>query len=222
MTGGIIAGTMIAGVMTGGTIAAITVADVTVWVARDTLQAPTRRSVRSRHMSIRRIFGASRGIAAGTAWLALSASAAVVGSAGFNTAHALAPTDTGSAAVDTQSSAAQRGDERAGIDALIEHLHDSLKITAEQEPLWHDVTEVMRESAETMSRLAQQRAERAQAATALDDLKSYAEISEAHAAGTKRMIRVFQALYDSMSAEQKNAADAEFRGRLQERAHDTQ
>jgi hypothetical protein len=32
------------------------------------------------------------------------------------------------------------------------------------------------------------------------------------------MIAVFQALYDSMSPEQKNAADAEFRGRLQERA----
>jgi hypothetical protein len=152
MTGGIIAGTTIAGVMTGGTIAAITVADATVRVARDTLQASTRGTVRSRHMSERRIFGASRGIAAGAAWLALSASAA---------AHALPPTDTGSAAVDTQSSAAQRGDERAGIDALIEHLHDSLKITAQQEPLWHGVTEAMRESAETMSRLAQQRAERA-------------------------------------------------------------
>jgi len=84
--------------------------------------------------------------AAGAAWLALSASAAVVGSAGFNTAHALAQTDAGSAAVDTQSSAAQRGEERAGIDALIDHLHDSLNITAEQEPLWHGVTEVMREN----------------------------------------------------------------------------
>jgi parvulin-like peptidyl-prolyl isomerase len=170
-------------------------------------------------MSERRIFGASRGIAAGAAWLALSASAAVVGSAGFTTAHALAQTDAGSAAVDTQSSAAQRGGERAGIDALIDHLHDSLKITAEQEPLWHGVTEVMRENSETLSRLAQERAEHAQTATALDDLKSYAEFSQAHAAGAKRMITVFQALYDSMSPEQKNAADAEFRGRLQQRAH---
>lgn len=77
----------------------------------------------------------------------------------------------------------------------------------------------MRENAETMSRLAQERAEHAQTATALDDLKSYAEISEAHADGTKRMIQAFQALYDSMSPEQKNAADAEFRGRLLQRAH---
>jgi protein CpxP len=80
----------------------------------------------------------------------------------------------------------------------------------------------MRENAATMSRLARERAEHAQTATALDDLKSYAEMSEAHAAGTKRMITVFQALYDSISAEQKHAADAEFRGRLQERAHHTE
>jgi hypothetical protein len=32
------------------------------------------------------------------------------------------------------------------------------------------------------------------------------------------MIPVFEGLYDSMSPEQKNAADAEFRGRLQEHA----
>jgi len=170
--------------------------------------------------SVRRIFGGSRGMAAGAAvWLALSAGAAVVGSAGLNTARALAQTGTGSAAVSTKSSATQHDKERAGIDALIDQLHDSLKITAEQEPLWRGVTKVMRENAETMSRLAQERAEYAQTATALDNLKSYTEISEAHAAGTRRMIPVFEGLYDSMSPEQKRAADAEFRGHLQEHAH---
>jgi len=173
-----------------------------------------------KHMLVRRIFGGSRGMAAGTAvWLALSASAAVVGSAGLNTARAPAQTGTGSAVVSTKSSATQHDQERAGIDALIDQLHDSLKITAEQEPLWRGVTRVMRENAETMSGLAQERAERAQMATALDNLKSYAEISEAHAAGTRRMIPVFEGLYESMSPEQKRAADAEFRGHLQEHAH---
>jgi periplasmic protein CpxP/Spy len=171
-------------------------------------------------MSKRRILGARRGIAAGAAaWLALSAGAAVVGSAGLNTARALAQTGTGSAAVSTKSSATQHDNERAGIDALIDHLHESLKITAEQEPLWRGVTKVMRENAETMSRLAQERAEHAQTATALDNLKSYAEISEEHAGGSRRMIPVFEGLYDSMSPEQKKAADDEFRGHLQEHAH---
>jgi hypothetical protein len=181
-------------------------------------------------MSVRKIFGGSRGMAAGaTVWLALSAGAAVVASAGLTTARALAQAGAGSAAagsaaagaaaVSTKSSVTQRDKERTGIDALIDHLHESLKITAEQEPLWRGVTKVMRENAETISTLAQERAEHAQTATALENLKSYAEISEAHAAGTKRMITVFEALYDSMSAEQKKAADTEFRGRLQEQAH---
>ena len=152
-------------------------------------------------------------------WLALSAGAAVVASAGLNTARALAQTGAGSSTVSTKSSATQHDKERAGIDALIDQLHETLKITVDQEPLWHGVTQVMRENGETISKLAQERAEQAPTATALDNLKSYAEISEAHAAGTKRMIPVFQALYDSMSPEQKKAADTEFRGHLQEQAH---
>jgi len=176
-------------------------------------------SVRIIFGSVRRIFGGSRGMAAGAAvWLALSAGAAVVGSAGLNTARALAQTGTGSAAVSTKSSATQHDKERAGIDALIDQLHETLKITAEQEPLWRVVTNVMRENGETIGKLAQERAEHAQTATALDNLKSYAEISEAHAAGTRRMIPVFEGLYDSMLPEQKMAADVEFRGHLQEHA----
>ena len=180
--------------------------------------------------SVRRIFGGSRGMAAGAAvWLALSAGAAVVGAAvvgsgvvgsgGLNTARAQAQTGTGSIAVSTKSSATPHDPERAGIDALIDQLHDSLKITAEQESLWRGVTRVMRENAATMNSFAQERAEHAQTATAFDNLKSYAEISEAHAAGTRRMIPVFEGLYESMSPEQRRAADAEFRGHLQERAH---
>jgi protein CpxP len=78
---------------------------------------------------------------------------------------------------------------------------------------------VMRDNAQTLSNLAKARSEHAKTATAIDDLKSYAEISEAHAAGTRRMIPVFQALYDHMSPEQKTAADAEFREHFHEHQH---
>jgi protein CpxP len=221
MTGGIIAGTMSAGATTGGAITVITIAEATASGPLATrIQAPTLGSMRSKYMSVHRIFDGSRGMAAGAAvWLTLSAGAAVVASAGLNTARALAQTGAGSSTVSTKSSATQHDKERAGIDALIDQLHETLKITVDQEPLWHGVTQVMRENGETISKLAQERAEQAPTATALDNLKSYAEISEAHAAGTKRMIPVFQALYDSMSPEQKKAADTEFRGHLQEQAH---
>ncbi|HEV2442063.1 MAG TPA: Spy/CpxP family protein refolding chaperone [Steroidobacteraceae bacterium] len=98
-----------------------------------------------------------------------------------------------------------------GIDGLIDHLHESFKITPAQEPLWRKVVSVMRENSEELGKLAKERAEGSANRTAVDDLKSYAEISDAHAAGTRKLIPAFQALYDSMSAEQKKAADAEFR-----------
>jgi hypothetical protein len=49
--------------------------------------------------------------------------------------------------------------------------------------------------------------------TAVDDLKSYGEIADAHADGIKKLTPVFAALYASMSDAQKKEADAIFRGR---------
>ena len=48
---------------------------------------------------------------------------------------------------------------------------------------------------------------------AVDDLKSYSEITEAHARGLKRFISVFEPLYASMSDAQKKDADTLFRHR---------
>jgi hypothetical protein len=98
-----------------------------------------------------------------------------------------------------------------GVDGLIAHLHEAFKITPAQESLFQKLADVMRQDAEAMSALAKKRADDAKTMTAVDDLKSYSEISAAHAEGAKKMIPVFQALYDSMSADQKKAADDEFR-----------
>ncbi len=104
-----------------------------------------------------------------------------------------------------------------GVDGLIAHLHGQFQITPAQEDLFQKLATVMREDAATMRTLAQKRAEGAKTMTAVDDLKSYAEISEAHAEGAKKMIPAFQALYDSMSEAQKKAADAEFRNHYSSR-----
>jgi LTXXQ motif family protein len=98
-----------------------------------------------------------------------------------------------------------------GVDGLIAHLHEEFKVTPAQEDLFQKLATVMREDADSMSALAKKRSEGAKTNSAVDDLKSYAEIAEAHADGAKRMIPVFQALYDSMSDTQKQAADIEFR-----------
>ena len=96
-------------------------------------------------------------------------------------------------------------------EARIKDLQAKLKITPAQEELWKKVTEVMRDNAKTMDTLYQARVEKAKDLTAVEDLKSYSEIAQAHAEGLKNFIPAFEALYASMSDEQKKDADTLFR-----------
>jgi len=97
------------------------------------------------------------------------------------------------------------------VEARIKQLHTRLKITPAQEELWNNVTHVMRDNAETMEALTRARSEKASTMTAIDDLKSYGEIAEAHADGIRKFIPAFEPLYASMSDAQKKAADTLFR-----------
>jgi hypothetical protein len=96
-------------------------------------------------------------------------------------------------------------------EARIKDLQARLKITPAQEELWNKVTQVMRDNAKTMDTLNQARFEKAKTLTAVEDLKSYSEIAQAHADGLKNFIPVFEALYASMSDDQKKDADTLFR-----------
>ena len=97
------------------------------------------------------------------------------------------------------------------VEARIKELLAKLKITPAQEELWNKVTEVMRDNAKTMEALIKARSENASTMTAIDDLKSYGEIADAHADGIKKFIPVFEPLYASMSDVQKKNADTFFR-----------
>ena len=97
------------------------------------------------------------------------------------------------------------------VEARIKELHTKLKITPAQEELWNNVTQVMRDNAKTMETLARARSKEAGTMTAVDHLKSYGELVEAHAAGIKNFTQAFEPLYASMSDAQKKNADALFR-----------
>ena len=107
-------------------------------------------------------------------------------------------------------------------EVRIKELYAKLKITPAQEGLWDNVTKVMREDAKTMEALIKARSEKASSTNAVDDLKSYSEITEAHARGLKKFIAVFEPLYASMSDAQKKDADTLFhhqgRGKAKARA----
>ncbi len=96
-------------------------------------------------------------------------------------------------------------------EARITDLHARLKITPAQEDLWNQVTQVMRDDAKKMDSLNQARYEKARSMTAVEDLKSYGEIAQAHADGLKNFIPVFETLYAALSDDQKKDADTLFR-----------
>jgi hypothetical protein len=99
------------------------------------------------------------------------------------------------------------------VEARITELHAKLAITSAQEDLWSHVTQVMRDNEQAMESLHRTRSERATTMTAIEDVKSYAAIAEAHADGLKKFAPVFEALYASMSDAQKKNADTLFSSR---------
>jgi hypothetical protein len=97
------------------------------------------------------------------------------------------------------------------VEARIKDLHARLGITAAQEDAWGKVADAMRDNANSMASLTQARTAAAKTMTALDDLKSYSEIAQAHSDGLQKFTPVFTSLYESMSDQQKLNADSIFR-----------
>ena len=93
----------------------------------------------------------------------------------------------------------------------IKELHTRLNILPAQETQWSAVATIMRDNAVTMDKLTQRRVDKASEVTAVEDLKSYGEISEAHAEGIRTLTPAFDSLYSAMSEPQKKQADLLFR-----------
>jgi len=104
--------------------------------------------------------------------------------------------------------AGKAGHER-NVEDRIAYLHTQLKITPAQESQWKTFADVMRGNGETMGKLFEER-KAATNVSALDDMKQYATIAQAHADGMKKLVDAFEPLYNSMSPEQKKLADVTF------------
>jgi LTXXQ motif family protein len=99
------------------------------------------------------------------------------------------------------------------VEARIKDLHKRLKITDAQKPQWDALAQVMRDNAQAMEDLQKQRASDTQSMNAVEVVKSYGSVIEAHEAGMKKFIPAFEAMYNSLSDAQKKIADSLFRSR---------
>ncbi len=173
---------------------------------------------RARYATGRRI-AVSAALVAGLALASWTATPAHSTSAQATSAQAAS-----AQAAPSQSAASEPGpqsERRLRVETRIEDLHARLHITAEQESAWAGFAEVMRDDARHMDEVSHRQAQQLPQMSAVDHLRSYAEVVTAHAQDVQRLVPAFQAVYDAMSPEQKRAADQLFRNfaeRSQQRA----
>jgi periplasmic protein CpxP/Spy len=94
-------------------------------------------------------------------------------------------------------------------------LHDQLGITAEQQPQWDQFTQVMRGNANDMRRAFTARGDKLPTMNASENMQSYADLAQVHAANMQKAAASFQTLYAVLTPEQKAAADRLFRSQME-------
>lgn len=95
-------------------------------------------------------------------------------------------------------------------EARIKELQGALKITKDQEELWNNLAAVMLENAKDMDAISKDRADQ-KGMNAVEHLKFHSQITEAHLNQQKRLLPPFEALYTSLSDDQKKIADTMFK-----------
>ena len=96
------------------------------------------------------------------------------------------------------------------VEQRISTLKTALQIKPEQESKWNAVAQAMRDNAAAMDKLVQAKKAKMGTLTAVEDLETYRDFSQAHLDGLKNLIPAFDALYKSMPAEQQKNADQVF------------
>jgi protein CpxP len=129
-------------------------------------------------------------------------------------AHAQSPAPTHSTTPNAMSPAnAPTSTKGEGVEQRITQLHAELKITPDQDSKWNSVAQAMRDNAANMEKLVAEKQQKgATNMTAVDDLKTYQEFTQARLDGLKNLTSSFKSLYDSMPADQKKNADQVFQG----------
>jgi protein CpxP len=140
--------------------------------------------------------------------------AAIASTFAFGAALAQAPdsaaTSNPPANATTAAMASADAKRDAAVEKHIKELHATLKITPAEEPQWNEVAQTMRENAKELDRAIDKRDANVANATAIDDLNAYADITQAHANGVKKLAGAFSGLYSAMSEDQKKEANEVF------------
>lgn len=96
------------------------------------------------------------------------------------------------------------------VESRITKLKVALKITPDENAKWDAVAQAMRDNASAMDKLVQEKRAKMANMTAVEDLKTYQDFTQAHLDGLKNLGSAFASLYDAMPDAQKKNADQVF------------
>lgn len=106
----------------------------------------------------------------------------------------------------------QRGESMQNlVERRIADMHARLHITGDQAQQWEQFAQVMRDNAKEIDQSYQQRAGKLASMSAVDNMQSFAQIEQQRAQDVQKLVPVFQALYGSLTEQQKRTADDMFR-----------
>ena len=147
---------------------------------------------------------------------AMAQSASPPSAAAPSTEHPGAPAEPGTSmhpGTSNQSTAPAQpsGPAAQHVEARIKQLHGQLHITTAQDSQWNEFAQTMRDNARDMDEAAEQHAQQFATMTAVENMQPYEKLAEGHVQHLQKLIPAFQALYDSMSPEQKKTTDQVFR-----------
>jgi len=104
------------------------------------------------------------------------------------------------------------------VETHIKQLHAQLRITPAEQPQWDQFAQVMRENARDMDEVFMQRAQQYPTMNAVQNMQSYEEIAQAHAAHLQKLVPAFDTLYNAMPAQQQKLTDQVFRANAETNA----
>lgn len=101
------------------------------------------------------------------------------------------------------------GSRNMRVQQQLHDLYARLHITAAQAPQWNAFAHTLEANAQHMQALWASRP--ARPASALEDMRDYTQMAQAHAEDMQKLVAAFTPLYESLSPDQKAAADQAFR-----------
>jgi protein CpxP len=104
------------------------------------------------------------------------------------------------------------------VEQHIKQLRAQLDITVAEKPQWDQFAQVMRDNAVQMEQAFAARAANVATMTADENMQSYSQLAQVHAANMQKLASAFQVLYNTFPDAQKKVADTVFQANTKKRA----